>query len=230
MLTPVGDYAGEARAIRKLLRAAWRRAGARSQRRSVLDLGAGAGHLLNHLTKDFDAVAVDLSPDMAQQCRQLNPLVQCVVGDMRSIRLGRVFDAVLIHDAIDYMSREEDVLLALRTASAHLETGGLLLVAPTYVRETFIDHQAEHDSLACGDKQLTYLSYIHDPDPDDDCFELVLVVLVDERGVVRVEEDRHVCGLFSFNKWLTMLEDAGFAVQPGADSDHPSTVFVAVKR
>jgi len=50
------------------------------------------------------------------------------LGDLRDIRLGREFDAVLLLFAVlGYQYANEDVLAALRTARAHLRPGGLLL-------------------------------------------------------------------------------------------------------
>ena len=40
-------------------------------------------------------------------------------GDMRSLRLPRQFDVVLIHDAIMYATGPADVQAALRTAAIH---------------------------------------------------------------------------------------------------------------
>ena len=62
-----------------------------------------------HLTGDVQATAVDISPQMLANSQALNPDVEHHVGDMRSVRLGRRFQAVLIHDAISYMLTEEDL-------------------------------------------------------------------------------------------------------------------------
>ena len=40
------------------------------------------------------------------------------VGDLRSVRLGETFDAVLVHDAIDYMTTEVELRAAFETARA----------------------------------------------------------------------------------------------------------------
>ena len=44
-----------------------------------------------------------------QHSRRLNPGVSHYVGDMRSVRLGETFDAVLIHDSLDYMTTEVEL-------------------------------------------------------------------------------------------------------------------------
>lgn len=60
------EYATEA----EIIRAAFRdQLGA--GRHTLLDLGVGGGHHLSHLTRDFDATGVDLSPQMLAHSRQL---------------------------------------------------------------------------------------------------------------------------------------------------------------
>lgn len=52
---------------------------------------------------------------------------------MRALRLGRTFDAVLIHDAIMYMTGEEDLRAALVMAHEHCKPGGVVVIAPDWV-------------------------------------------------------------------------------------------------
>jgi hypothetical protein len=68
---------------------------------------------------------VDTSEAVLALCKQLNPEVTLYRGDMRNIRLGRKFSAVLIHDAISYMLTEIDLSATFETAVAHLEKGGV---------------------------------------------------------------------------------------------------------
>ena len=209
-MSPPEDYREEAGIVRRLIDEAL---GPASTRRTLLELGAGGGHTLVHLADAFDAVAVDLSEPMLANCRALCPGVEAIVGDMRTLRLERCFDAVLIHDAIDYMTSEADARAALATARAHLAPGGVAIIAPTYTRETFHEHELETDQHVDDDLALSYVSYVHDADPADDVFELVLVYLIkqpaDARDV-RIEQDRHRCGLFARDAWLAWLGEAGF--------------------
>ncbi|MGH2792946.1 MAG: class I SAM-dependent methyltransferase, partial [Actinomycetota bacterium] len=93
---------------------------ARQPVRTLLELGSGGGNNASHLKKRFDMTLVDLSPDMLTVSRELNPELEHHEGDMRTVRLGRAFDAVMIHDAIAYMTTEEDLAAAIRTAAVHL--------------------------------------------------------------------------------------------------------------
>ncbi len=232
-LSPPAHYVPEAEHLRRLLRE--RRPPAGDRRPAVLELGAGGGHTLHHLRDEFDCVAVDLSEPMLANCRALNPDVPTHVGDMRTVRLGRTFDAVLIHDAIDYMLTEDDLLATLHTAGAHLDRGGLALIAPTYTADTFVDNDVADDGTTTDDADLTYFTYVHDPDPADTTFEMILLYLIRDARTRRVEvvEDRHTCGLFPAARWLALMERAGFAAEldpPSNEDEAAWTLFVGTKR
>lgn len=201
---------------------------------SVLELGAGGGHTLVHLVERFECTAVDLSPMMLGNCQRLVPEATTVQGDMRSVRLDKTFDAVFIHDAVDYMISEQDVRATLDTAAAHLKPGGLCVIAPTYTRENFIDGDVADDGTTTDSEELTYFTFVHDPDPTDDIFEMILLYLIrdaETRGV-EVIEDRHTCGLFSNEQWVQWMTDAGLQTEHRETEvdEVPWTLFVGVKQ
>ena len=68
--------------------------------------------------------------------REINPELAHYQGDMRTVRLGRQFDAVFVHDAICYMTTEPDLRRAIETAFDHCKPGGVALFCPDYVAET----------------------------------------------------------------------------------------------
>jgi SAM-dependent methyltransferase len=227
ILSPPDHYADEAATLREeYARVAPKR---RKGRPRLLELGAGGGHLLGHLISDFECTAADLAPAMLDNCARLVPEARRILGDMRTLRLDERFDVVLIHDAIDYMASARDVRAALATAAAHLEPGGVLFVAPTYTRDNFTDGESDHD--ADPSANLTYLSYVHDPDPSDTEYELVLVYLIRDARTRAVEAtvDRHRCGLFAESEWLSFLAEARFSARQVED-EKAWTLFAATKR
>lgn len=182
-------------------------------RRRILDLGSGGGHHLHPLTAEFDATAVDLSEAMLEHSRRLNPGVVHQVGDMRSVRLGESFDAVLIHDAISYMTTESDLQAVFTTARAHLRPGGLLIVAPDDYTETFAPPHVEHHTTRDAGTELTYVEYSTDLDPTDTTIETTYVYFIKRNGKLQVEMDYHVTGLFPIATWQRLLTEAGFTVE-----------------
>lgn len=215
LISPPKDYEAEAQDWRDALRG---KLGLGHH--EILELGVGGGHNLSHLTAEFQATAVDLSPGMLKHCKKLNPGVECHVGDMRSVRLGKKFKAVIIHDAIDYMLTEADLRAAFATAAAHLDAGGVFITAPDCYRETFEDprvHVAKDSDSRTG---LTYIEYDYDPDPDDTTVESIMLYLIRENGTLRIEQDRHVTGLFPLQTWLDLMEEAGFSVEQHRCTHH----------
>ena len=90
---------------------------------ALLELGSGGGNNASWIKRAFHRLTlVDLSPDMLDVSRRLNPECEHVLGDMRSVRLRRRFDCVFVHDAICYMTTQDDLRAVFETARAHLVT------------------------------------------------------------------------------------------------------------
>lgn len=168
--------------------------------RRVLMLGSGGGHLLSHLA-DLELTAVDLSREMLEVSRELNPGVRHLQGDMRSIRLGKTFEAVVMPDAVAYLLTPEDVEQALETAVAHLAAGGLVIVQPDYVQESFPgDHTVHHS----GGPGVDVLEWCRQVGPC--ALESTYVFLFPDR----CERDVHRMSLYPERFWLEKLKAAGF--------------------
>lgn len=198
--------------------------------KNILELGSGGGNNASHLKHDFHLTLVDVSPGMLDVSRGLNPECEHRLGDMRTVRLGRFFDAVFIHDAIAYMTSIEDLTAAFVTAAAHLRDGGVLLVVPDDVKETFQSgiSTGGHDDKRRG---LRYLEWTWDPDPLDSTCITDFAYLLREGGNTRCLHDRHKFGLFTRSEWWSALSNAGFSVRTLAlnlDEDKPelSEAFV----
>lgn len=205
LLTPVADYAEEAAFYRRLFEAHCRR-----PPRTLLDLGSGGGHNAAHLKATLACTLVDLAPAMLESSRRLNPGCEHVHGDMRSVRLGRVFDCVLVHDAVSYMASRAELASAIATAFAHTAPGGVAMFQPDFVEETFEPGTETGGSDARG-RGLRYLEWRWVPESSHERYVTdVAYLLRDERGTVKVLHDRHVMGLFPRAVWLELIAGAGF--------------------
>jgi len=175
--------------------------------RTLLELGSGGGNNASHMKARFALTLVDLSPGMLAVSRDLNPECEHVDGDMRTVRLGRTFDAVLIHDAIMYLVTEDDLRAAIATAAAHLAPGGVALFVPDDTSETYEPRTESggHDDV---DRAVRYLMWGHQP--DGTTFRTTFVYVMRQgTGEPVVEWEDHVEGLFPRATWLRLIEEAG---------------------
>ncbi len=178
--------------------------------RTMLELGSGGGNNASHMRLRFETTLVDISPGMLEVSRRLNPGSRHVQGDMRTVRLGELFDCVLIHDAVAYMRTPEDLRAAMATAFAHCRRGGAALFCPDYTRESFAEG-ADSGGGDSGGRSLRYLEWTRDPDPSDTEYLVDFAyMLLDTDGTMRVVQDRHRLGLFAAADWLDAARSEGF--------------------
>jgi SAM-dependent methyltransferase len=185
---------------------------------SLLELGAGGGSLAFHLKQHFTLTLTDIAPAMLAVSQALNPECEHIVGDMRSLRLDRLYDIVLIHDAIMYATTTADIVATLRTAARHCRIGGTVVVLPDYVRETFMEGTDDGGHDAPDGRGLRYLEWRTDPDSTDDTYVVdYAFILRAADGGVSVTHDRHVEGLFPRASWFECFAAAGLAARGSLD-------------
>jgi SAM-dependent methyltransferase len=212
LLSAPADYAEEAEFARKLLVEA-----ADPPPRTVLELGSGGGNNASHLKANFQMTLVDLSPGMLELSRTINPECEHIAGDMKTLRLGRMFDAVFVHDAIMYMTTPKDLHEAIETAFLHCKPGGAAVFMPDVLRETFVS-LTTHGGHDGENRGIRYIEWTFDPDPSDSTYTVDFAYLLREGGKpLRVVHDQHVFGIFARDEWLRSFRQVGFDPKLVAD-------------
>ncbi len=197
----------------------------------VLELGSGGGSNASHMKSSFSMTLVDLSPSMLEMSTRLNPECEHVVGDMRTVRLGRTFDAVFVHDAIDYMTTEDDLRLAMETAFVHCRPGGVAVFVPDHVTERF-EPETDHGGADGADGRAVRYLFWSERGASGVTTEYVFL-LREAGGDVEIVHERHHTGLFSLDTWLRLLSEAGFTATPVEEvtaEDRTPRVFLLGKR
>jgi SAM-dependent methyltransferase len=225
LISPPGDYVEEAADLLPSLLGA-----PDAPPRSLLELGSGGGSLAFHLKGHFALTLTDLSSQMLEVSRAVNPECEHLPGDMRTLDLGRRFDLVLMHDAVMYMADDASLRAALATAARHCRPGGGLAVLPDCVEETFAPDSDVSGYDGPDGRGVRMLEWTWDPVPGDGRFTTAYAfVLRHVDGAVSVEHDVHVEGLFPRASWLRWLDEAGFEVTMRRDPWHRE-VFVGRRR
>jgi hypothetical protein len=147
---------------------------------------------------------------MLEVSRALNPECSHQQGDMRTVRLGTLFDAVFLGDALSYMTSAGDLALAIETAFAHCRPGGAVLFAPDHFRETYCPGVRAGGGDEAG-RSVRYLEWNYDPDPTDRTVETDFAFLLRSgSGPTEVIHDHHTTGLFERGVWMDLCKKAGF--------------------
>jgi len=227
IISPPSEYAEEAALYVEMIRAS-----ARRPVREVLELGSGGGNNASHMKRAFAMTLVEPADRMREISRKLNPECTHLKGDMRSVRLGRTFDTVFVHDAVMYMRTEDDLRAALETVAVHLAPGGVALVAPDATREEFSEATEHGGGEDDSGRRARYLEWTLPPEPGESTYTVHYAFLLHEPdGRVRVAHDVHREGLFPRATWLGLFEEVGLAATlvPRTIEGEEYDSFVAVR-
>ena len=227
VISPPSEYAEEVALYVEMIHAP-----ARRPVREVLELGSGGGNNASHMKHSFAMTLVEPADGMREISRKLNPECTHLPGDMRSVRLGRTFEAVFVHDAVMYMSTENDLRAALETVAAHLAPGGVALVAPDATTETFSEATEHGGGEDESGRRARYLEWTLPPEPGGTAFGVHYAFLLREPdGRVRVVHDVHREGLFPRATGLRLFDEVGLAAElaPRTIEGQEYDSFVAVR-
>ena len=226
-ISPPSEYAEEANLYAEMIRAS-----ALRPVREVLELGSGGGNNASHMKRAFCMILVEPADGMRGISRQLNPECIHLKGDMREVRLERTFDAVFVHDAVMYMTTEDDLREALQTVAVHLAPGGVALVAPDATEESFSE-ATEHGGGKDGSgRRARYLEWTLPPEPGETTYTVHYAFMLREPdGSVRVVHDVHHEGLFPRATWLRLFREVGLDAElaPRTIEGNEYDSFVAVR-
>lgn len=228
LLTAPGEYVEEAAHLAALVDAA-----GISPAETLLELGTGGGGNASHLSARFRCTLTDLSPQILAESERINPGCEHVQGDMRTMRLGREFDVVLVHDAISYMVTEGDLRAAVTTAAVHLRPGGLAILVPDVVAETYAPGIGAGGNDGEDGRGVRYLEWDHEPAPGATSYESDWAYLLRHPdGRTEVVHETHRFGLFPRATWEAVIADAGLTlVETGLEDPYAGehVLFTAVR-
>jgi SAM-dependent methyltransferase len=134
--TGIKDYHAETAELRRIIEESTPGA------KTLLDVACGTGAHLAELRQWYEVEGADLSPAMLAVARKRLPGVPLHEADMRTLDLGRSFDAVIcLFSSIGYVTDPTEMRSAVARLAAHVAPGGVLVldgwVRPDEWRERF---------------------------------------------------------------------------------------------
>jgi SAM-dependent methyltransferase len=206
------DYPGEARYVQSLLR----RHGVSDG--NILELGCGTGKHAEQLGRlGFSVHGLDLSPSMVELARKRTPSdldsrLQFDVGDARSTRLDRKFDAAIsLFHVASYQTTNEDLTGMFTTAATHLKTGGIFVFDFWYGPGVLTDPPLER--VKCLEDGVIQVTRTAKPTlrPNENIVDVHYEVLVKQNrnGMVADIEETHSMRYLFLPEVRLMLQSAG---------------------
>lgn len=178
---------------------------------TLLHIGCGSGIYDYTFKKHFKVTGLDISEKMLEIAIKRNPEVEYNHGDMRTIKLGKKFDAVILPESIGYMTTTEDLKKAICSANKHLKPGGVLLICAN-IKETFKSNNFVYTGEK-GDIEITIFENNYISRENDSIYEATIIYLIRDKGKLETFIDIHKLGLFDKKTWYSILKGEGFEVK-----------------
>ncbi|OEE42979.1 class I SAM-dependent methyltransferase [Vibrio anguillarum] len=189
----------------------------------LLELASGPGHLLSHIGSNVEAFAIDLSSDMLTKCKQLNPNVNTIQGDITEFCLPQKFDFILLHDSIGHLFKADDIRATFANAYQHLNYGGIFALSPEFDGDSINKPIVNHRTTSLPETNLTVIDYIERHPTDKNRLNVLTSYYEQKQGVTHIEFDRMELGLFGIEYYMQLMEEVGFSVELYTKPESSST-------
>jgi len=147
--TGIKDYHAETAELDRLIKESCPHA------RTLLDVACGTGAHLAELRQWYEVEGADLSPAMLSVARERLPGVPLHQADMRTLDLGRSFDAVIcLFSSIGYVSDPAEMRSAVGHLAAHVAPGGVLILDGWVRPDEWHDRFRPEPDIAQDDETL----------------------------------------------------------------------------
>jgi ubiquinone/menaquinone biosynthesis C-methylase UbiE len=185
---------------------------------TILDLGCGTGnHSLRLAEMGYRVTGVDISPDMLniarEKAKEYGRPISFTEGDVRYLRLGRVFDSVIMmFTVLGYQLTNVDIMNALRTAHAHINKGGIFVgdvwYGPAVLSQKPSDRLLELPTpdggsvLRFSSSKLDTYNHL--------CHVNYRLITIKDNKVLKDAQETHVVRYFFPQEMSMYLKSAGF--------------------
>jgi SAM-dependent methyltransferase len=181
--------------------------------KNVLHAGCGFGHNDFTFKKYFNLTGIDKSKTVLKLAKRLNPEVHYYHMDMRKLKLKETYDAIIAIDSLDYIVSKEELSLVLKNIYAALQAGGIFFFLLETIKESFIQNRLTCYINKKDDIEIIFIENCYDRNVSDNRYESVFVYIIREKDKkTRIEQDRHICGVFERDIIKTILADTGFSI------------------
>ena len=139
----IKDYPAESAELHRIIQ------GACPTAKTLLDVACGTGAHLVEMQRWYAVEGVDLSPAMLAVARTRLPGVPLHEADMRTLALGKTFDAVTcLFSSIGYMTDLVEMRAAVARLARHVAPGGALILDGWIRPDNWLDNRRADPDVA----------------------------------------------------------------------------------
>jgi len=202
----IKDYPAEAAELHGIIQEA------NPNARTLLDVACGTGAHLAELRRWYTVEGVDLSPAMLAAAKSRLGDVPLHVADMRTLDLGKSFDAVIcLFSSIGYVTDPVEMRSTVGRLAAHVAPGGVLIldgwVRPDVWRDDF---RGEPDIANDDEVMVVRLAFTG---RKGNITELDMHHLVRTSAGIEYFSEAHRLALTPTEEYVAAVENAGLAAR-----------------
>jgi SAM-dependent methyltransferase len=190
--------------------------------KTLLDVACGTGAHLAELRRWYEVEGADLSPAMLAVARQRVPGVPLHQADMRTLDLGRSFDAVIcLFSSIGYVTEPGEMRSAVARLAAHVAPRGVLILDGWVRPDEWHDRFRPEPDIAQDDETLVVRLAL--TRREGNITQLDMHHLVQTAQAIDYFVERHQLALTPTEDYVSAVETAGLAARvipnymPGRD-------------
>jgi ubiquinone/menaquinone biosynthesis C-methylase UbiE len=198
------DYTNETEKIKELIKQFKTTSG-----NSLLEVGCGTGHHIQHLQDTYQCTGVDLNEEILLVAREKHPNTEFIQANMVNMDLGRSFDVITcLFSSIGYVKTYSNLEKTLNGFSRHLFSGGVAIIEPWFTKDVY---SVGRPSITVYEDDDLKIARVSVSEIADIVSVMDMHYLIAERGKkVKHYVDRHELGLFEVDKTLEIMKGAGF--------------------
>lgn len=212
----IKNYPAEAAELHDIIQ------GGNPKARTLLDVACGTGAHLVEMRKWYEVEGVDQSPAMLEVAKSRLPGVALHTADMRSLDLGRSFDAVTcLFSSIAYLTDPAEMRSAVGRLAAHVASGGVLILDGWLRPDAWHDdYRGEPDVAHDDETMVVRLAFSR---RTGNITELDMHHLVRTNAGIEYFSETHKLALTQTEDYVSAVESAGLSARvipdymPGRD-------------
>ena len=212
----IKDYGAEAVELNRIVQDACPTA------QTLLDVACGTGAHLVELRRWYTVEGIDLSPAMLAVARSRLGDVPLQVADMRTLNLGKTFDAVIcLFSSIGYVTDPAEMHSTVGRLAAHVGPGGVLILDGWIRPEDWHgDYRGQPDIASDDDVMVVRLAFSR---LAGNITELDMHHLVHTKAGIEYFSEAHRLALTPTADYVSAVESAGLTARvmrdymPGRD-------------